>query len=63
MAEIKYKPIRHNHKAFLRKAEMRSGFQDAYRALAVEYEVASKMLAAHRAHPKATSHASKESIH
>ena len=46
MAETKYKPIRHNHKAFLRKAKMRSGFQEAYQALAVEYEVANEMLAA-----------------
>jgi hypothetical protein len=45
MAETKYKPIRHDHKAFLRKAKRRSGFQEAYRALAGEYEVASEMLA------------------
>lgn len=46
MTDAKYKPIRHNHKAFLRKANRRSGFQEAYQALAVEYEVASEMLAA-----------------
>lgn len=44
-AETEYKPIRHDHKAFLRKANRRSGFQEAYQALAVEYEVASEMLA------------------
>jgi hypothetical protein len=46
MAETKYQPIRHAHKAFLRKAKRRSGFQEAYQALAVEYEVAREMLAA-----------------
>jgi hypothetical protein len=45
MAETKYNPIRHDHDAFLRKAKRRSGFQEAYQALAVEYEVASEMLA------------------
>lgn len=47
MADTKYKPIRHNHNAFLRKAKKRSGFQGAYQALAVEYDLATKMLAAH----------------
>jgi DNA-binding XRE family transcriptional regulator len=46
MPETKYKPIRHNHKAFLKKAKRRNGFQEAYQALAVEYEVANEMLAA-----------------
>jgi len=46
MAEIKYKPIRHDHDAFLTKARKRRGFQAAYQALAVEYAVASEMLAA-----------------
>lgn len=56
MAETKYKPIRHDHKAFLRKAKRRGGFQDAYRALAVEYEVVSEMLAA-RVGPRLTEEA------
>jgi ribosome-binding protein aMBF1 (putative translation factor) len=46
MAETKYKPIRHDHNAFLKKAKKRRGFREAYEALAVEYEVASEMLAA-----------------
>ena len=46
MANAKYQPIRHNHKAFLRKAKKRSGFEAAYQALAVEYDLASKLLAA-----------------
>jgi DNA-binding XRE family transcriptional regulator len=46
MAEIKYKPIRHDHDAFLKKARRRQGFQTAYQAPAVEYAVANEMLAA-----------------
>jgi hypothetical protein len=46
MAETKFKPIRHDHDAFLRKAKRRRGFQAAYQALAVEYAVAGEMLAA-----------------
>lgn len=46
MAETKYKPIRHDHDAFLRKAKRRRGFQAAYQALAIEYAVAGEMLAA-----------------
>ncbi|MGI8782195.1 MAG: helix-turn-helix transcriptional regulator [Acidobacteriota bacterium] len=46
MAEINYKPVRHNHDAFLNKARKRRGFQAAYEALAVEYAVAKEMLAA-----------------
>lgn len=46
MAEIKYQPVPHDHKAFLKKARKRRGFEAAYRALAVEYAVANEMLAA-----------------
>ncbi len=46
MAEIKYKPVKHDHNAFLKKASKRRGFQTAYQALAVEYAVANEMLAA-----------------
>ena len=46
MAEIKYRPVRHDHQAFLRKARKRRGFKAAYDALAVEYAVANEMLAA-----------------
>ena len=46
MAETKYKPVRHDHQAFLRKARKRRGFQAAYQALATEYAVAGEMLAA-----------------
>jgi DNA-binding XRE family transcriptional regulator len=46
MADFKYKPVRHNHKAFLAKAGKRKGFTDAYEALALEYELANQMLKA-----------------
>ena len=46
MAEIKYRPVRHDHEAFLKKARKRRGFKAAYDALAIEYAVASEMLAA-----------------
>jgi len=46
MADLEHQPVRHNHKAFLERAAQRKGFQEAYDALAVEYAVASQMLAA-----------------
>ena len=47
MAELKYKPVRHNHKEFLAKAGARKGFTEAYKALELEYQVAGQMLKAH----------------
>ena len=46
MANLKYQPVPHDHKAFLRKAKKRRGFKAAYDALAVEYAIANEMLAA-----------------
>ena len=46
MAELKYKPVRHDHSAFLRKSKKRRGFVQAYEALAIEYAVANEMLTA-----------------
>ena len=46
MADLKYKPVRHDHNAFLKKAKKRRGFAKAYDALAVEYAVAGEMLTA-----------------
>ena len=40
MAELKYRPVPHDHKVFLAKARARKGFSKAYRALALEYQVA-----------------------
>ena len=46
MTELIYKPARHNHKEFMERASQRSGFKEAYDALAVEYLLANQMLAA-----------------
>ena len=46
MAASKYKPIVHDHKAFLAKAMKRKGFAKAYAELELEYQVASQMLKA-----------------
>ncbi len=46
MADLKYEPIRHDHKAFLEKASKRKGFNQSYDDLAIEYTIASQMLAA-----------------
>ena len=46
MTDLKFKPVRHNHKEFLAKAETRKGFAEAYGALTLEYQVANQMLKA-----------------
>ena len=46
MAELKYKPVDHDHKAFLARARKRKGFAAAYESLALEYQVANQMLKA-----------------
>jgi DNA-binding XRE family transcriptional regulator len=46
MAELKYKPVPHDHKAFLAKARARKGFTEAYDALELEYQVTGQMLKA-----------------
>lgn len=46
MADLKFKPVRHDHKKFLEKASKRRGFTEAYEALEVEYSLAHEMLAA-----------------
>jgi DNA-binding XRE family transcriptional regulator len=46
MAELEYKPVKHNHKEFLAKARAREGFSAAYDALELEYQVAGQMLKA-----------------
>ena len=46
MADLKYKPVPHDHKAFLARARARKGFDEAYNALALEYQVASQMFKA-----------------
>ena len=46
MAELKYKPVVHDHEAFLSKARDRKGFAHAYDSLELEYRVAGQMLRA-----------------
>ena len=46
MSDIRFKPIRHDHKAFVERAAKRRGFTEAYDALALEYQLASQMLKA-----------------
>ena len=46
MAELKYAPVKHDHKAFLAKAHARRGFTEAYEALELEYELAGQLLKA-----------------
>ena len=46
MADLKYKPVPHNHKEFLSKARARKGFAAAYNARELEYLVAGQMLKA-----------------
>ena len=46
MADLKFQPVRHDHRAFLEKASRRRGFGEAYDALEVEYALAHEMLAA-----------------
>lgn len=46
MAELKYKPVPHEHKAFLDNAKKRKGFKTAYEDLEDEYFVIREMIAA-----------------
>ena len=40
------KPVAHDHKKFLARASKRKGFNDAYKALELEYQLANQMLKA-----------------
>jgi len=46
MAELKYQPVTHDHKAFLDKANKREEFKKAYEDLEEEYALAKEMLSA-----------------
>ena len=46
MSELDYKPVSHDHEAFLKKALKRQEFRQAYEGLAEEYALAREMLAA-----------------
>jgi DNA-binding XRE family transcriptional regulator len=46
MADLKYNPVKHDHKTFLAKARARKGFDTAYTALELEYSVIDQLLKA-----------------
>ena len=46
MAELKFKPIPHNHDEFIARAKLKPGFSEAYQTLELEYALASQMLGA-----------------
>lgn len=46
MPDLKFNPVAHDHKKFLSKARTRSGFTEAYDALALEYQLANQVLKA-----------------
>lgn len=46
MADLKFKPVIHDHNAFIEKAKKRDGFKKAYEDLEVEYALVKEMLAA-----------------
>ena len=46
MTDLKYDPVSHNQKEFLKKALKRRGFREAYDALEAEYALAHEMLSA-----------------
>jgi len=48
VADPRYKPVRHDHKAFLAKAHKRPGFTEAYNALALEYQLVDQLLRARK---------------
>ena len=62
MDELNFKPVRHNHKDFLAKAEARESFAEAYDALDLEYRLASQMLKA-RSRAGLTQDAVAERVH
>lgn len=46
MTNLKFQPVRHDHKEFIEKASKRRGFTEEYETLEVEYALAHEMLAA-----------------
>ncbi len=48
MADLGYKPVRHNHRAILAAAHKRPGFTEAYNALALEYQILDQLLRARK---------------
>jgi DNA-binding XRE family transcriptional regulator len=50
MADIKYKPVSHDHEALVEKASKRKGFRKASEDLEEEYRLTREMLAARSKH-------------
>lgn len=46
MDKLKYQPVMHDHKAFLKNARKKEGFTDAYNKLEEEYDLIRAMLSA-----------------
>ncbi len=46
MPDLKYAPVKHDHKSFLAKARVKRGFDAAYDALELEYSVVDQLLKA-----------------
>ncbi len=46
MDKYDYRPVRHDHTGFLKRASEREGFREAYEAMEDQYELARKLLAA-----------------
>jgi transcriptional regulator with XRE-family HTH domain len=46
MADLKYKPVPHDHATFLKRARKREGFGEAYDGLKEEYALVREMLTA-----------------
>jgi DNA-binding XRE family transcriptional regulator len=44
MANLKYKPVPHDHETFLKKARKRKGFSEVYDGLEEEYALVREML-------------------
>ena len=46
MDDLEYKAVKHDHERFLEIGRRKPGFQEAYDALELEYQIASQMLRA-----------------
>jgi DNA-binding XRE family transcriptional regulator len=44
--DLKFQPVKHDHKAFLARAAKQKGFTQAYEALELEYQLASQLIKA-----------------
>ncbi len=61
MDDLEYKPVKHDHERFKKIGRQKKGFQEAYDALELEYQIASQMLRA-RSRAKLTQEAVAEKM-